>query len=63
MVNFFSIDDGFSYIAVRLISSITTESRAGHAFTVITLQDGTKMDTSRPIAEVASALGSVNLWK
>jgi hypothetical protein len=63
MVNFFSIDDGLSYLAVRQISSITSESRAGHSFTVITLLDGTRLDTHRPIREVAEALGSVNLWK
>jgi hypothetical protein len=63
MPNFFSVDDGLSFISVSLIDAFGHESEEPHkGGTWIRLKDGTVLRTSRLVDQVAEKLGSVNLW-
>jgi len=63
MPNFFSLDDGLSFISISLIDSFGYDhEEPNKGSTWIKLKDGNTLRTNRPVAEVAEMLGSVNLW-
>ena len=64
MCNFVSFDDGLSYIAVSeiLTFGLSGDEGIGDRYTLFKMRDGSNRQTSRPKSEVATMLGSVNVW-
>jgi hypothetical protein len=63
MPNFVSFDDGLTYVAISQIKSFgIDDSGIGDPFTLVKMLNGEEYRTSRPIAEFAELVGSVNAW-